>query len=359
MPRWSAHLHPIPSNSVSEFMKSLLENGGRGVPLFFAISGMVVGLPFARHHLHGHNRVSWKPYLLRRLTRLEPPYIVNLLLRFSLLVAVKHISFANGLRHLALTLLYSDWVVLGTMPILHLPSWSLAVEVQFYLLAPILAWWLFRRSDAVRWLISILLIAAASVMAAHMPGTLVYGPLNLSLRLSLLNFSQYFLVGLLMADLYLTALPRWQTGLFWDIIAIPSWLAFFAIPRSLVAMYLMPLLLIIIFCAAFKGRVVRAFLRQPLIATLGGMCYSIYLTHSITLQGGDVLLNRLDHLLNNTLNFWEYFALTVLLVLPVILAIATVFFVMIERPCMDKRWPSKLLSTLRSTAIRSERLSNY
>ena len=62
--------------------------GGRGVELFFVISGLVLGLPFARQRLLGQTPVRLKGYLLRRVTRLEPPYIVNLLLRLPLVVFV-------------------------------------------------------------------------------------------------------------------------------------------------------------------------------------------------------------------------------------------------------------------------------
>src|ERR1051326_6201338 len=46
----------------------------RGVELFFAISGFILGLPFASARLLEESRVNLKQYFLRRLTRLEPPY---------------------------------------------------------------------------------------------------------------------------------------------------------------------------------------------------------------------------------------------------------------------------------------------
>src|ERR1700679_2638582 len=54
--------------------------GNRGVPLFFVISGFILALPFARHHPLAAPAPSLRKYFLRRLTRLEPPYLLNLAL---------------------------------------------------------------------------------------------------------------------------------------------------------------------------------------------------------------------------------------------------------------------------------------
>jgi len=50
----------------------------RGVELFFAISGFILGVPFASALLRNAPAVNLKQYLLRRLTRLEPPYFISL-----------------------------------------------------------------------------------------------------------------------------------------------------------------------------------------------------------------------------------------------------------------------------------------
>ena len=116
----------------------MFHNGDRGVRLFFVISGFILSLPFARHYLHGKPAVSVRQYLLRRVTRLEPPYIASLLLQAVLIVLVLHQQMAGVAVHLLASIGYCHNLVFGHMSTISGVAWSLEVEVQFYLLVPFL-----------------------------------------------------------------------------------------------------------------------------------------------------------------------------------------------------------------------------
>src|ERR1041385_2546371 len=58
----------------------IMGEGGIGVNVFFAISGFILALPFARQHLLDAKPVNLRSYFVRRITRLEPPYIISLAL---------------------------------------------------------------------------------------------------------------------------------------------------------------------------------------------------------------------------------------------------------------------------------------
>jgi peptidoglycan/LPS O-acetylase OafA/YrhL len=123
-------------------------NGHRGVQLFFLLSGFILALPFAKHHLTGKPRPSLRQYMARRLTRLGPPYIVNLLLAATAFVLIENNTVRSVLPHLFASLFYLHNLIFLEPSIINPVAWSLEVEVQFCLLAPLLAQ-LFRIRNAV------------------------------------------------------------------------------------------------------------------------------------------------------------------------------------------------------------------
>ena len=84
-----------PDRFAATFPLNWLIEGHFGVPLFFAISGFVLALPFADHHLHGREVLPLPRYYLRRLARLGPPYVINLVFLFLALVALGHLRLAD------------------------------------------------------------------------------------------------------------------------------------------------------------------------------------------------------------------------------------------------------------------------
>ena len=106
--------------------------------------------------------------------------------------------------------------------------------------------------------------------------------------------------------------------------------------------FLAGLILPIVFVGAFKGSVVPRILRNPVITTVGGMCYSIYLTHRTTVFALQAVLAHFH------LHFWTWLAVSLLVVAPASIAVGAIYFRLIERPCMDPRWPQKLVARFRS-----------
>ncbi len=68
---------------------------------------MILALPYARQHLLGARPVSLRKYYLRRLTRLEPPYLASLLLILVLTLIYSHLHLPTGyFVHLLATAFY-------------------------------------------------------------------------------------------------------------------------------------------------------------------------------------------------------------------------------------------------------------
>lgn len=107
-----------------------------GVVIFFVVSGFLLYLPFARLHAGLGPRVGVTGYLLRRGMRIYPGYWVALLA--TVLFFVPQFRFQDAgqaLRHALLVYTYSDRVIIWEPR--GLPqSWSLVVELSFYLFLP-------------------------------------------------------------------------------------------------------------------------------------------------------------------------------------------------------------------------------
>src|SRR5579859_487680 len=87
--------------------------GFHGVELFFIISGFILALPFAAHHLSGGAPVSLRKYYLRRLTRLEPPYFVSIFLLLGISALTHRRITAPLYPHLLASLAYMHNMIYG------------------------------------------------------------------------------------------------------------------------------------------------------------------------------------------------------------------------------------------------------
>ncbi|MDP9039297.1 MAG: acyltransferase [Acidobacteriota bacterium] len=315
----------------------LAGNGDRGVLLFFVISGYILARPFLRQHRMGAKPVSLGRYYLRRVTRLEPPYILSLLLYTAAFCA-----FGLGLRpmlpHLAASMFYVHNLVYNRMSTINFVTWSLEMEVQFYLLAPLLGMLYKLRSTVLRRGTLLALILAAggyTLVAAHHPGRLWHW--------TILNTLQYFLTGFLLADL----VEGHQTQPFrsraWDAVSLLLWPTIFLLPRVDATLAWAPLVILPLYLAAFFGPVSNAFFRLPFVALTGGMCYSLYLMHMLVISIAFKATRHLEVFQDFLLNY----VLQILSLGSAIVLCGTAYYVLIERPCMDPEWPGKLWARLR------------
>jgi peptidoglycan/LPS O-acetylase OafA/YrhL len=237
---------------------------------------------------------------------------------------------ASLLPHFLTGIFYLHSLVYGAMNPVYSPAWSLEIEIQFYCLAPLLAFLFLSRRPAWlrRALLGLFMLVLGLVQVRFFQGSPFF-------TLSILNYAQYFVAGFLLCDLYLT---DWQTipeHWLWDVASIPLWLTIFA-SESLYFHAFMPFLTVLVYIGAFKGPLMRWFFRNAFVSTVGGMCYSIYLTHGFVLAYSNDLLMRLTKA-----GPWPLWILAPIGLLETILC-GGVYYVLIEHPCMDKEWPAKL-----------------
>jgi peptidoglycan/LPS O-acetylase OafA/YrhL len=120
----------------TSLLGAFLHGGHTGVSLFFVLSGFLLARPFLAEAAGGA-RVARRSYFARRALRILPLYVVVVVIASircavqpaDLLRGIPYLLFLNAFPHATTQLVpYSD------------PWWSLATEVQFYLLLPVVAW---------------------------------------------------------------------------------------------------------------------------------------------------------------------------------------------------------------------------
>jgi len=327
-----------PTSVIGEIVARLLAHGAFGVAFFFVISGFVLGLPFARHHLQGSPPVRLKPYFQRRLTRLEPPYILALILCYLGIVLVGHDPNLR-LRHLFASIFYVHNVLYPSTGTVSPVAWSLEVEVQFYLLVPLLTRVYGIRS---RWLRR----GVFAAMGAGVPALQVIpfiGHLPWVTH-SIIGTLQYFVAGLILVDVYVA---DWRDApkshVAWDIVWVVGWgVLGYLTEQTLVARLAYPVVTFILYIAAFRGPIVRRIIRSPLLTTIGGMCYSIYLLHYPIIS----LVGRVTARLVVHGSYLVTLVTQTAIYAAVILLICGGYFRLIEQPCMRSDWPSRLKSRI-------------
>lgn len=190
---------------------SMLPAGGLGVDIFFVISGYLIGGIILRESAEG--RFSFLNFYERRLRRIVPALLMCVLLVLAACAALlMPADFeASALSSVAAMLSASNLYFWHTvdyfneaaaeMPLLH--TWSLGVEEQFYIVAPILLTLIARHARRV--LVPVLAVALAASLAlnihqvAHAPINAFYLPQGRAWEL---------LAGVILTQLHSNALTR-------------------------------------------------------------------------------------------------------------------------------------------------------
>ncbi|HLZ64105.1 MAG TPA: acyltransferase [Ktedonosporobacter sp.] len=126
---WSMNQYPLLS-AFSTF-------GGSGVTLFFVLSGFLLFLPYAKALLFQERWPAARQFYLRRALRIIPGYYVALFLMI-LLFQPQYLQ-PSYWKRLALFLTFLMDSSPATWRQLNGPFWTLAVEWQFYMLLPVIA----------------------------------------------------------------------------------------------------------------------------------------------------------------------------------------------------------------------------
>src|SRR6478672_6575777 len=180
-----------------------------GVPIFFVLSGYLLFAPWVRAAATERAAPSVRRYAWHRVRRIMPAYVITVLVAFL----VYHFRTAGpnpghtwlGLfRNLTLTQIYTDDYLFSYLHQGLTQMWSLAVEVAFYVVLPLMAYLLFvvlcrRQWRPIRLLVGLLCLASLTPIWLVIVHTTDFLPDGAKLWLP--TYLAWFIGGMVLAAL--------------------------------------------------------------------------------------------------------------------------------------------------------------
>ncbi|HKU67106.1 MAG TPA: acyltransferase [Candidatus Baltobacteraceae bacterium] len=185
---------PLPS------LQFIPETGFAGVDLFFYISGFVIVYPFVKALLRGDAPPSWGHFAYRRAIKIVPSYVLSI----AVVIAIGYAHFgsaAQALRDIGSHLLFIHTWWQSTYGSINGVLWTLAIEVEFYALFPLL-WPAFKRYP---WLTAAAMVGFSLLYRAHAQQCCSHTSMDL-LVYNLPGYLDIFAAGMISALLYV----RWR-----------------------------------------------------------------------------------------------------------------------------------------------------
>jgi peptidoglycan/LPS O-acetylase OafA/YrhL len=167
------------------------------------------------------------------------------------------------------------------------------------------------------------------------------------LQYCIFSYLTNFITGMMFAWLFLVKKEFFRVKhVFWDVTGIAGILLIFIFYKpqaDIINNILFNTGIFLLMVAAFKGTFFNRFFTLPFVYVVGGMCYTIYLLHYAFLH----LLLKFTASIHTGSGYLPDLILQFIIALPAILLVSGIFFLLIEKPCMDKRWPARLMEQIK------------
>lgn len=324
------------------------------VAVFFALSGFLLWRGHAAAARGLRKRPKTGHYLRSRLVRIMPAYLVAVVVILILLPDAEA-DLTVWLANLTLTQVYVPLTLTSGLT----QMWSLAVEVSFYLVLPLLA--LLARHLPVRARIpTIVVLALASFAWPALPWQLPFGVNQMNWMPALFS---WFAGGMVLAELTVEPLGwmhrlarrRWlmaaitavafviaATPLAGNIGLAPGTVSQVVVKTSMGAVVAFTLLAPLVLDAPGTP---HRLLGSTLMVTLGRWSYGLFIWHLAALDMVFPVIGEFP--------FTGYMPLVLVLTLIFGFAIAAVSYALIESPCREalRRWESRKAPVVLDSAI--------
>jgi peptidoglycan/LPS O-acetylase OafA/YrhL len=278
--------------------------GAYGVQFFFVISGFII--PWSIYN-NNYKIKNYFKFLLKRFIRLEPPYIISILLVVGLFLLRKNYTQVPDSRYFTMPQLFLHLGYL--IPFTNYKwlidvYWTLAIEFQFYLFMGLFYFIIVNKKAAMRF------AGYVFVLALSFIGTEKF----------LLYWLPVFLLGNLLF-LFLTEQIN-KTEFYMMTIVTFIYISFF-----------LPLPVLFSSFISFSAILFFRNYSNTILAWLGKISYSIYLIHTIV---GTAIINILSHHAHSSLQKIG----VVIAGVAVSIVFSYLMFIIVEKP--SKRLSSKI-----------------
>jgi peptidoglycan/LPS O-acetylase OafA/YrhL len=243
--------------------------GSAGVQVFFALSGFLITALLIEERSGGQVRLT--AFYERRARRLLPA----LALLLVVLVALRALMATNITPTIWPTVFYyANWSMVSghDLGVLN-PTWSLAVEEQFYLLWPVLL------LLALRWRRGPVLLASIVIIGSGVLRFAIHDPIHVhaGLDTQVGPLVAGALLAILAERLPPLVLPRWVVA-----ISVASLFAWAATPSDYIAFRWVPTVVPLLTVAVIWAACSRpgGFLAWPTLRYVGRRSYALYLWHT-------------------------------------------------------------------------------
>lgn len=286
------------------WLRQITSHGYLGVHVFFILSGFLV--PYSANR-NGYTYSKWFSFLKRRVLRIEPPYIVSVLIMFVgyyIVFRFKHWPFPWTLMDLFYNLTYLVEWVNGSW--FNVTYWTLAIEFQFYIVLIVTLPLFYHNRKSVR----LLTLLATGLVSFFLDD-----------KSFLVGHWSLFMIGLITAQYYVAIWSKVEYLLLLLASFILLYFQYFQFDASV----LVVAALTIAFFHGFQNML-------PIRGFLGNISYSLYITHCIFLafvygMGLELWTSWVGNV------YWGY----ALFVIGILLSIgfADLFYRLIERPAQN------------------------
>ncbi len=224
-------------------------------------------------------------------------------------------------------------VIFGTTNPINPVTWSLETEAQFYIIIPLIMWFVFESRKLAISILALLGLILGSIFFRN--EFVLYAHWGRSIFAYFVNLA----MGIIVCWIYLK-FPKWFKVRHWlyDFVGLLATfgLFYFYKPQHYeVNQILFNISIAVAMITAFKGKIFNWFYTRPFIYIIGGMCHSVYLIHYAFLHLS-VKWTKLFWI--EEMNYTWNLGIQVLVAVPLVLLASAVFFRYFERPFMDKDW---------------------